>query len=375
MMQQLTVLACMDTGRVSGPARQLLTFAAAAPALGIRVRFGVFYRRPGNTPFLDVVRSQGHELRLVRSRSPLDAGALVALARVAREDDVDVLQTHGYKANVLAFIAARRIRRPWVAFLHGVTTETRRVGLYYRLEALAVRHADRVVVMSQSMREAYVRAGIDGDRVRIVHNAMLDRALPQPSPDTRDDLAIGIVARLSPEKGVDVGLRAFARLAARHPGLRLHIAGEGPERAQLQRLATTLGVDARVVWHGHVNEIDAIYRRLAVLVIPSRSEGLPNVALEAMASGVPVVATAVGGLNELIVPGQTGCLVAPEAPDALADAVGRLLESQPERERVANAARDDVRRRFSSEARVRQLRGMYDELLPRETGAAVAVQS
>jgi glycosyltransferase involved in cell wall biosynthesis len=362
MMQQLTVLACMDTGRVSGPARQLMHFAGAAPALGVRVRFGVFYRRPGTTPFLDMVRGEGHEIRLLRSRSPLDPGAIVALARAAREHDVDVLQTHGYKANVLACIAARRIRRPWVAFLHGVTTETRRMNLYYRLEALAVRRADRVIVMSESMREAYVRAGVDADRVRIVHNAMLERPLRPRSSDKGADSAIGIVARLSPEKGVDVGLQAFARLAARHPDLRLHVAGDGPERGHLEGLATKLGAGARVVWHGHVDDIDTIYRRLAVLAIPSRSEGLPNAALEAMASGVPVVATSVGGLKELIVPGRTGSLVAPDDPDALAAAIDRLLENRVERERVANAARDDVRQRFSPEARARQLRDLYAEL-------------
>jgi glycosyltransferase involved in cell wall biosynthesis len=341
----------------------------------VTVRFGVFQRGAQRTEFLDIVRSRGHDLRLLPDRWPADPASALALVRAVGERDVDVLQTHGYKANVLSLIATSRRRRPWVAFLHGVTTETRRVGLYYRLEALAVRRADRVVVMSETMRRAYARAGVDDARLRVIHNAVLDHVTARRQPGDERDASIGIVARLSPEKGVDIGLRAFALLALERPNLRLHIAGEGPERARLDAIAGELGIASRIVWHGHVTDIGAIYRRVTILMMPSRSEGLPNAALEAMASGIPVVATAVGGLQELIVNGRTGILVAPDDPAALAVAVGRLLDMPEEREGLGDAARDDAHQRFSVTARVYRLRALYEELTVHDLARAVAVRS
>jgi glycosyltransferase involved in cell wall biosynthesis len=365
----MTVLACMDSVRVSGPARQLLSLAMAAPGAGFRVRLGVFYRNSLTTPLSQAADRFGIDVRMLRSRWPGDLSSVTALTRAATESDVSVLQTHGYKANVLAWLARRRIRRPWIAFLHGVTAESARVRLYYQLERLAVRAADRVVVMSDAMRARYVASGVPSERVVVVHNAVIedhDEAAAQVG--SRDSAALGVVARLSPEKGVDVALDALALLLREHASLRMIVAGDGPEFRHLQERAERLGIARHVVWRGHVEDIASVYREVGMLVIPSRSEGLPTAALEAMAAGVPVVATAVGGLLELIVPGNTGLLVPPENPTALAAAIGRLLDDPASRHRLAKAARDDARRRFSVSARVAQLHRLYVDLT-RPTGA------
>jgi glycosyltransferase involved in cell wall biosynthesis len=368
MSPRLTVLACMDTQLVSGPGRQLLSLATTAPGVGVHVRLGLFYRGTPHTAFIDAARNLALDVSLFPSRWPADPASAIALARAARQPDVDVLQTHGYKANVLTFIAARWIRRPWVAFLHGVTSERPRVKLYYRLESLAVRHADRVIVMSEAMRRAYADAGVDSTRLRVVHNAALDGSndsMARYADGTQQTL--GVVARLSSEKGVDVALRALKLIVAEHQSVRLHIAGDGPDRASLVGLATELGIANHIVWHGHVDNIKSIYQQLTLLMIPSRSEGLPNAALEAMAAGVPVIATDVGGLSELVVDGRTGLLVPPEDPSALAAAVKRVLRMPDELRRFSSAAREDVRTRFSVTARVARLTEMYEELASRSS--------
>ena len=364
MIPRLTVLACMDTRLVSGPGRQLLSLATLAPEVGVNVRLGLFYRDTPHTAFIDTARRRGLDLRLIASRWPGDPASLVALARAARELDVDVLQTHGYKANVLTFLAARFIRRPWIAFLHGVTSERPRVKVYYRLESLAVRHADRVVVMSEAMRRAYAASGVDPTRLRVVHNAALDGEPVIQRADAAGP-ALGVVARLSSEKGVDVALRALKLIVADYPSACLHIAGDGPDRAKLVHLASELGLAHHIVWHGHVDDMQSIYQQLTLLMIPSRSEGLPNAALEAMAAGVPVVSTDVGGLSELVINGHTGLLVPSENPPALAAAVIRLLGMPDELHRFAHAALEDVRTRFSVGARVARLKTMYEELTSR----------
>ena len=367
----MVILACMDSVRVSGPARQLLSLAAAGPSVGLDVRLGLFARGASRTPLAEAANTLGLDVRTLPSRWPADPSSVVALTRLAREPDVDVLQTHGYKANVLAWLARRSIRRPWVSFLHGVTTESRRVRFYYGLERLAVRQADRVVVMSDRMRREYARAGVAAERLRVIHNALLGtvallppRDLPERTP------VVSVVARLSREKGVDVALKAMGVIAATHPTVRLHVAGDGPDRASLTRLADQLGIGDRVVWHGHVENVQSIYERSTLLIIPSRSEGLPNVALEAMAAGIPVIATDVGGLSELIANGHTGLLVPPEDAAALAAAVLRLLDAADERRRLASAAQAEAEDRFSLTARVAALKELYEALPGLSAGLA-----
>ncbi|HMH50447.1 MAG TPA: glycosyltransferase [Candidatus Acidoferrum sp.] len=372
----MVILACMDSVRVSGPARQLLSLATSGPGAGFEVRLGLFCRGTSRTPLVEGATALGLDVRILPSRWPADPAAVVALARLAREQDVAVLQTHGYKANVFAWLARRSIRRPWIAFLHGVTTESRRAGLYYALERLAVRQADRVVVMSERMRREYEAAGVGASRLRVVHNAILPGVtVPRPQDTAERGPALSVVGRLSAEKGVDVALEAMAVIAAQHPTARLHIAGDGPDRASLTRLASRLGIGDCVVWHGHVEDVASIYRQSTLLIIPSRSEGLPNVALEAMAAGVPVVATDVGGLGELITSGQTGVLIPPEDPSALARAIRQLLDRADERRRLASAAHAYAIERFSLTARVAAFHGLYTELLlPSPDGAARASQ-
>ena len=150
----------------------------------------------------------------------------------------DILQTHGYKANVLACVLRPWLGVPWIAFLHGETSENWKVRTYFRLEGFAVRRADRIVAVSEAMARRLVREGVDSARVRVVHNACLisSKGLPDgeqavaPAPAT-----VGVVARLSPEKGVDLALRAYAVVRGSCPDTKLIIAGEGPERARLNR--------------------------------------------------------------------------------------------------------------------------------------------
>src|SRR5262249_14815056 len=158
---------------------------------------------------IETVERLGLPLLLMSDRFPGDPRALKALAAHARNPDYDILETHGYKANVLAGLLARRLRKPWIAFLHGATTENWKVRAYYRLERLAVRRADRIVCVSREMVRRMAAAGMPASRLCAIHNACLD-----PSPRPREGSArrphalktIGVVGRLSPEKGVDVAL-------------------------------------------------------------------------------------------------------------------------------------------------------------------------
>lgn len=355
------VLAVADGFRLTGPARQLLASRRCANA---SITLAVFQRSRRPTPLITFARQLNVPTLALPDRFPGDPRAIAALARLAAGPETDILQTHGYKANVLAALVNVRARRPWVAFLHGETWESRKVRFYFAMERLAIRRADRIVVVSHQMARALESGGIPPSKLRVIHNACLI------NPPTDDGAAgydgnvppiIGVVGRLSYEKGVDIALEVHRRVVRQHPSARLWVIGEGPEQMRLARLADRLGLSPSVDWLGYQEEMGPLYQRMAVLLLASRSEGLPNVALEAMAHGVPVVATAAGGVPEIISDGQTGFLVPSGDPQGLAARVVELLADVQLRRRLGHAARDEVRTRFSLEARCQALARLYDE--------------
>jgi glycosyltransferase involved in cell wall biosynthesis len=350
------VLAVVDGYRLNGVAVQV--FAAAVPRAGSvpRTTLAVFQRPANSTPLVEAARRTEAPVHVVRDRFPGDPRTAMALGALVRRPDVQVLQTHGYKANVLGRLVTTALRRPWIAFLHGETWENKKMRAYYALERLAVRGADCVVVVSHDMARAVVRQGIPSAKVQVVHNAcLIGPAVSAPTWSAGAPPLIGVIGRLSPEKGVDLALRVHRIVARRLWNARLLVVGEGPARAGLERQAEQLGIGPSVCWLGYRDDLAEVYRQLAVLLIPSRSEGLPNVALEAMAHGVPVVATSVGGLPEVVTDGENGFLAPPEDAEALAQRILGILEDPLLRKRLGQRARQEMASRFSLEAKLRAL--------------------
>jgi glycosyltransferase involved in cell wall biosynthesis len=171
------------------------------------------------------------------------------------------------------------------------------------------------------------------------------------------------VANLRPVKDLGLFVHAAAAVAVRHPSATFHIAGEGEQRLELERLAAELGLGDRLVLPGSVKDIPAFLRRLDVAVLCSRSEGMSNALLEYMAAGRPVVATAVGASVQLIEPGVHGLLVPPGDSGLLAAAIARLLEDRALAARLGTAARRRVQEKYSREVMVRRFEDFYQQLV------------
>jgi glycosyltransferase involved in cell wall biosynthesis len=358
------IVAVIDGYRLTGPARQLLAAAEAQAGSSVRTSLAIFQRTPGATPFVSTARAGNVPVQVLPDRFPGDLRTILSIARLSRSPDTSILQTHGYKANVLARVVAPFARCPWIAVLHGETWESAKVRAYFALERLAVRAADRVLVVSESMARSVVARGLQAGKVRVVHNAcLIEGGSSDEAHVTPKEPIIGVVGRLSPEKGVEVALRVFELVRRRVPSARLYVVGEGPERVALEEEARRLGLGDSVLWLGYQEDLKHLYSRMSVFLLPSRSEGLPNVVLEAMALGLPVVATAVGGVPEVVTDGRSGFLTSSEDVEGLARRVADLLEDEPLRQRLAQDALHDVRSRFSLGARLSALEQIYREVL------------
>ena len=311
---------------------------------------GVFALSGQPSPALyDVALDAGLEAERILCKGQLDLTVRPKLQVLARRADAELIHAHGYKADVYAAMAFRgRAGRALVSTCHTWYDNDLAVRLYGALDRRVLRSFDQVVAVSEEVRRRLLRSGVQRSRVQLIRNGV---SVPPEAADLsaeRGALRVGLVGRLAREKGVDVFLRAVSLLAAKHPSASFLVAGEGPDRPALQALLRELGLTTRVSLAGQQTDMPAFYRSLDLLVSASRQEGLPMAMLEGMAAGLPVVATAVGEVPQVVAAEQTGLLVPPDAPEALSVAMDRLLLDRDLRLGFGEAGRRRVVEHFSA---------------------------
>jgi len=270
----------------------------------------------------------------------------------------------------LPWLMRRLLPVRWVGMTHGWTDENARIRLYNRLEKRLLRSADHVVSVSPALAETMRR--LRGDRpVSLVLNAVDATMLQGEGRATEirrhclsgigDGVLLGSFGRLSPEKGHRYLLEAMARLKGLP--VALVIVGDGQERASLETLAAALEIEDRVHFAGQRQNMRDYYEAIDLFVLPSLSEGLPFVALEAMALERPVVASRVGALPEVIDEGVNGWLVPRGQPDLLAATVASLLKDRGRLRASGRRAREMLYPRFSPKRQADEMIGIYQEVL------------
>jgi glycosyltransferase involved in cell wall biosynthesis len=201
-----------------------------------------------------------------------------------------------------------------------------------------------------------IPSGVDTDLVRPGRDRAAAKAHLALSPTTP---VIGTVGRLEPRTGTDTLLAAVAALRAERPDVALVVVGEGPLRAELEARARELGIASAVRFLGDRTDVDEVLAALDAFVLPSRTEGMSNALLEAMAMGLPVIATAVGGTPEVIADGRSGRLVPADEPERMAAAIARVLADVVGARRLGIAARAVVEERYGARSMVRRLEAVY----------------
>ncbi|MDO8424930.1 MAG: glycosyltransferase [bacterium] len=313
------------------------------------------------------LRAEFHEAGIptdvVGKRTKLGFEAIQHLVRDFRSPTPDIVHTHLFGGDTWGRIAAIRAGVP-----HIVSTE-HNVNLDEGpLKRLVKRHlarkTDRIIAVSDAVRSYSVRMDrVPLGKMVVIQNGV-DTARFRPVPATpHDDVRFVSVGRLVEQKGHDVLLEAFLLLRDTHPRARLEIIGDGPRRAELEALCASFHLTDRVRFLGLQRDIPAYYQRSDILVLPSRWEGFGIAAIEASACGIPVIASSVGGLQEAVVDGETGILVPPEDPKALATAMRALAADRPRRVLMGHAGRRHVERSFSIDRVVQRHEELYAALM------------
>ncbi len=367
----MRVVQLMASPFVGGPEQQVLGLAQSLPA-DCQTTFLSFAERGLARSFLTEARARGFEAVELRENAPHCFRAAREVAGHLRRVGADVLCCNGYKPDIIGWLAARRIGVPVVAVAHGWTAATWKVRLNEAIDRWVMRRMACTVCVSEAQAVKVRQAGVDPRRVRVIRNAIHIEILEQPAPSYRSILArffaapparvVAAAGRLSPEKGFDLFVRAAADVAGRDPGAGFVLFGDGPLREALERQAADAGLQGRFVFAGFRTDLQRFLPWCDLVVLPSHTEGLPVVILEALAAGVPVVATAVGGTPEVIADGVHGYLVPPGDAAALAGRIADSLENAEKRRAMGARGRLRVRDEFTFPAQAEKYHRLFVSL-------------
>jgi glycosyltransferase involved in cell wall biosynthesis len=367
----IRVLVFFATNNLSGPGKGL--FQLIGNTDDNIVNFTVCnFRHPKQDTFefLEVAKQRGIDIRLITQRWALDTRMIDQALQIAKAGNYDLVQSHGYKTHILASRVARECNIPWVAMSHGWTSENIKIRLYNWIERMMLKFPDSVIGVAPDLFKEAMKIR-KGKRSTLILNAIENRErsdrrsreeVRQSIGIEPDEFAIGVFGRLSFEKGQDLFIEALGQ-ASEVDRVKAVMLGEGNARERLVSHAKRCGIENRVLFPGYRSNVNEFYGAIDLYVLPSRSEGLPNVVLEAQLSGCPVVAFDVGGVREVISDGETGFLVESGDVAALASRIDWAIGHKNDLQRVADAAYSGLFPKFSVESRCRKFVEEYRWLI------------
>jgi glycosyltransferase involved in cell wall biosynthesis len=389
MNQPIKVLQILEA-TVGGTRRHLVSLMAGIDKEQFAVEIAAPRLRQGtvnDTSFVDEITALGiplHVVDLQREIGPrADLWALLSLIRLISRHNYDLIHTHSSKAGFLGRLAAKFMRRPVIYTPHGFyfldAQDPRKQQLFLRLEQFAGRLTDCLIAVSESERQVCLQHRIGNpSRIKTITNG-IDCSLFQPNPRTRqqqrasllipeDAPVVGIVARFIAQKDPLSLVHAAHLVLQQRPDTRFVWCGEGNLRDVTERLALKLDIHSKFHFLGFRQDVGEIMNSFDLFILASLFEGLPYTLLEAMALGLPIVATDVVGNRDIVHHQETGLLVEPQRPSALASAILDLLCNKDKRERLARAGRQMVREHYDVAQMVRQIEALYCSLANSSAG-------
>jgi len=364
-----------------GPGGAETVFADVANGLDTE-RFQSFAGLPRASDWLhDEMVRRGMTPRIFPTAGAVDVRHVVRLSRAIRELRIDVVQAHTFGTSVYASLAGAVTRVPTVCTLHGRVDLALSDRFRKTKWAIIRLGATRVIAVSTALREELLQSApaFPADRVDVIYNGV-DTTVFHPGYDADrraelgvgpGEILVGAVGNVRPVKGYEVLLEAAAALAGRGLRCKFAIIGQTNNAAyeQLRARSTALGLDDVVRFAGFRRDVPELYRSFDIYVITSHSEGFPLSTIQALSSGLPVVATRCGGPEEMVVDGVNGWLVERGSGTAVADGIERLVQDPVSRDHMGAAARETALNRFSTSEMIRQYEELYEAITP---GASAA---
>jgi len=352
----MKILHIISSGGMYGAEAVILNMSRTLNAGSHSSILGVFSNSANpNLQLNEVAIQQGLESNLIPCKGQIDLTVPASIRELAARTKADIVHAHGYKADLYAWFAMRGSATPLVSTCHTWYDNDLLVSLYGMADRLVLRSYAAVVAVSDEVRQRLLKAGVGKDKIHMVRNGIDLRPFNSAAPSLKQNLdpgnppIIGLIGRLANEKGVDLFLRAAARVLTEIPSARFVVVGEGPDRDKLESLIDELNIRESCTMLGRRDDMPSVYASLDIMVSSSRQEGLPMAILEGMASSLPLIATPVGEVPTVVIDGRTGVLTPSEDIESLTANIVKLLRNPAQRERLGAAARNLIEAEYSAE--------------------------
>lgn len=359
------------TNFYGGPEKQVITHARCIKEKGFDPYIVSFNENGHHNELLRQAEKAGLKTHAIEVKGAFNPFAIKELVGFLQREDIKLIASHGYKTNIIGRLASSIARIPKVAVSRGWTAENWKIRAYEFADRFFLRLADHVVAVSMGQRDKLLAHSISAGKVSVIENCIeLDSYPGKPSRSvkedlgmSKDDLLIATAGRLSPEKNQRDFVLAAAEVHKAFPDVHFAAFGDGVMLPELQALVEQVGLKGRFHFPGFRSDMHAQMHEVDVFILPSLTEGLPNVVLEAYACKKPVVATRVGGTPELVRDGVTGFLV--EATDymAMSEKIRMLIDDLDVRQNMGNAGYELVESEFNFETQTRKYESLYAVLI------------
>lgn len=366
-MKPVTVLHIIGGGEFGGAEKHILNLAVGLDPSEINLKLCCLHREP----FYQIARQAGVQAWALPMQGKFDVGIIKRLTKLIVEQQVDIVHTHGVRANLMGRLAARMVHRPVMTTVHSLLSmdypQPLTRFIYTLIERSTAPLTQRFITVSESLKTALAEQGVAPEKISVVYNG-IDFTRYDMLKGVRDEAAVptvGVIGRLHPVKGQQYFLEAAAKVLADRPDATFVLAGAGADRERLENLAAKLGITDQVQFLGFVEDVPTLLTKLDLVVIPSLAEGFGLIAAEALAMEVPVVATQVGGLPEVVLDHVTGLLVNPADSAALAKGILWMLNHPHEAKDMAQKGREFVQQNFSALAMAERTKRLYLEVAGR----------
>lgn len=376
-MKPVRVLQFITPSGFYGAERWILALANNSDPTRVIHDLAVTHEGPGqDLRIVELYPPQAGTVQIIPAKGRFDPGIVKNLVRIIREGDIDVIHTHGYKSDILGFMAARIAGIKCVSTPHGFSGNVGwKLGLFIWIGTRFFRHFDTVAPLSDELMADMRRFGVRDDRLQLILNGVDLKEIrstveaagtPTLVEEAGGTRRIGFVGQLIPRKAVGDLIEVFDDLYERDNRLRLEIVGDGRQREELEVLASGKPCSNAIRFLGFRDDRLSLMSRFDLFVMTSSLEGIPRCMMEAMALKVPVVAYNIPGVSELVEHGRTGLLAAHGNKDELTSHCRYLLDNPTESERLAEAARQKIQALYSASRMASEYEGIFRQLLSRD---------
>lgn len=321
-----------------------------------------------DTALFDRCIENGVKSVMLTCRSKFDLNAILKLRGIIKENNIDLVHSHGYKSNMYSLISTALLPVPLVSTCHNWIPGDKKLKIYTKLDLFILKYFSQVIAVSEDVSNTLINAGIKTSHLKVIDNGIdVEKFNPDYAGGNERELfnipdnviVIGTVGRISHEKSHKTLLNAFKKIKIFFPEIRLILVGDGPLKAELQEEFN----DPSIIFTGQIKDVAMFYQIMDIFVLPSLTEGLPMVLLESMAAKLPVVASSVGAIPTIIKNNENGLLVKPGSDEELEKALVFMLNNKGKREEMAQRGFETVRDEFSSEKMANEYLKVYNNLV------------